>query len=88
MADTETKYELGKHIKIDDILYLAVRYVDSTTLFEDTTTSTVWIEKETYIELRDKAGEVKFVQLTCSKAPAERVAGPIKGVKPYFWKVG
>jgi hypothetical protein len=87
VAEQQQKYELGKHVKIDDELFLAVRFVDSTTLFEEPTTSTVFMEKEEYIELRNKDGEAKFVQLSSTKAPAERQAGPIKGVKPYFWKV-
>lgn len=88
MAEEPTQeYTLGKHIRIEGELFLVVRYCDSSTLFEETTTNTVLIEKETYVELRNKAGEARFIQLSSTKSPGSRDAGPIKGVKPYFWKV-
>lgn len=88
MTEEQQTLGLGDKVKIDELDYLVVRYVDSVTLFEEPTTSTVWIEKESYLELRNEAGEVRFKQLTVERTESKRTPGKIKGIKPYFWKVG
>lgn len=90
MSTPQEKYTLGEHVKINDegkeVLYMCVRYVESSTLFEAPSLNEVYIEFEKYVELRNAEGQVKFVQLHSTKTIAKRAAGPIKGIKPYFWK--
>ncbi len=82
---TEVKYNLGEHVMIEGVRWLPVRYVDSTTLFE-TADGRVYVENELYVELRSAEGVARFVQLAVKAEPARRDPGPIKGIKPYFWK--
>lgn len=86
MSDTQ-QFTLGVHVKIEDHYWLPVRFVKSSTLHEEPTTNTVFIENEEYVELRNKHGEVRFATLSAQKIISKRDAGPCKGIKPYFWKV-
>lgn len=88
MPNESEHYAIGEHTKFDDgLTYLCVRVCDSTSLFEEPTTGDVFAEKELYFEFRNAAGEVRFVTLgTPTKVKAYRAPGPIKGIKPYFWK--
>lgn len=86
MADQQS-YSLGEHTKFDDETYLCVRVCDSTTLFEESTTGDIFVEQEVYFEFRNRNGEVRFVTLgSPKKAKTVRAPGPIRGIKPYFWK--
>lgn len=82
----QQQFTLGVHLKLEDEFWLPVRFVKSSTLHEETTTNTVFIEEEEFVELRNKKGQVKFASLSSQKRVAQRDAGPCKGIKPYFWK--
>lgn len=86
MLDQE-KYSIGEHTKFDGETFLCVRVCDSTTLFEEPSTGDIFAEQEVYFEFRNASGEVRFVTLGSPvKAKASRAPGPIKGIRPYFWK--
>lgn len=84
---SQEKFSIGEHSTFEGVTYLCVRVCDSTTLFEEPTTGDIFAEQEVYFEFRNAAGEVKFITLgTPTKAKTSRAPGPIKGIKPYFWK--
>lgn len=81
------EFSLGKHVKLDDEWFLPVRIVDQSTLHEEPTTNSIFIDVEKFVELRNSKGEARFALLSSHRDQATRDAGPCKGIKPYIWKV-
>lgn len=83
---SDQQFTLGKHIKIEGVTYLAVRFVRQSTFHEETTTGDTFIDQEEFVEARNKKGEVRFFMISQNRVAAQRDPGPCKGIKPYYWK--
>ena len=70
MSDQQ-QFTLGIHVKIEEEFWLPVRFVKQSTLHEEPTTNTVYIEDEEFVELRNKVGEVRSASLFSRKYEAQ-----------------
>jgi hypothetical protein len=83
----ELEYKLGSVVNVLDIPYLVVRVIEnSSTLFEEPYTQEVFVDHETYVELRNAVGQAMFVTLSSRREPATKEVTDLCGIRPYFWK--
>ena len=82
-----SEYPIGHTIKHFDADWRVVRIIGSSiTLFEDK--EEVYLQTESYVELKNADGAVDFVTLTLERAPYDGPPSAIKGLEPINFDSG